>query len=130
MCFNLFGPLVDDLELATCLIQTLLPNEIHNVSNVLLEYAPEPARDYLMTAQLLMLSSTMSIHLASLDLWVSKTKLTEAFSPKVYRSPFYNRWLDNPKAPWSVDAHSQLQAIEVNPIMARSFTGSCFEAFT
>ena len=28
MCFNLFGPLVDDLELATHLVQLLLPGEI------------------------------------------------------------------------------------------------------
>ena len=47
MCFNLFGPLVDDRELATALVQALLPGEVEAVTRVLIEYAPEPPAGYL-----------------------------------------------------------------------------------
>jgi hypothetical protein len=47
MCFNLFGPLVDTLPLATELFKPLYPGEISGVTRVKLEYAPEPASEYL-----------------------------------------------------------------------------------
>jgi hypothetical protein len=47
MCFNLFGPLVDTLPLATELFKPLYPGEISGVTHVRLEYAPEPASEYL-----------------------------------------------------------------------------------
>jgi hypothetical protein len=116
MCFNLFGPLVDNLKLATTLMQVILPGEIHTVTKVLIEYAPEPAKDYL------------NDHTA-FDAYISflhqdhqpgfigiETKLVEAFSAKVYSSPFYNRWTEHPLSPWPADAASRLQSIDVNQL--------------
>ena len=40
MCFNLFGPLVDDLELATHLVQLLLPGEIQNSNKSSIRICP------------------------------------------------------------------------------------------
>lgn len=47
MCFTRFGPLVDDLDWARTLWQSLLPGEVKRVIRVLIEYAPEPAAEYL-----------------------------------------------------------------------------------
>lgn len=47
MCFNLFAPLVDNLDLATELWRLVLPNEVSRVLRVLIEYAPQPPSEYL-----------------------------------------------------------------------------------
>ncbi len=116
MCFNLFGPLVDDAELATRLMQVLLPGEVQSVSKVFLEYAPEPAKDYLND-------------LTAFDTFVAyqrpdgqpgfvgiETKLTEAFSPKVYTSKEYRHWFEQPGAPWPPDALPRLLESDVNQL--------------
>ena len=116
MCFNLFGPLVDDAELAARLMQAILPGGIHHVSNVALEYAPEPAKDYL-NDRTAFDAFVEYVDPAGRPGFVGiETKLTEAFSAKSYGSPFYNRWMDDPAAPWPASAHAQLQAIQVNQL--------------
>ena len=47
MCFNLFGALDENRELATRLLDTILPGEVAEVLKVKVEYAPEPASEYL-----------------------------------------------------------------------------------
>ncbi len=47
MCFNLLGPLVADLDLATRCMRALLPDEVDRVTEVRIEYAPAPADEYL-----------------------------------------------------------------------------------
>lgn len=47
MCFNLFGPLVRDRALAARLLPALVPEAISEVTRVVVEWAPEPAPDYL-----------------------------------------------------------------------------------
>ena len=47
MCFNLFGPLVGDLSLATRCMRALLPGEVGEVTEVRIEYGPSPADEYL-----------------------------------------------------------------------------------
>jgi PD-(D/E)XK nuclease superfamily protein len=47
MCFNLFGPLQRDHERATRLVSAMLRNEVAEVVDVRIEYAPHPKRDYL-----------------------------------------------------------------------------------
>ena len=116
MCFNLFGPLVDNLELATRLFQAILPGEIQTVSKVQFEYAPEPARDYLNDR-------------TAFDAFISftrpdgqpgfigvETKLVEAFSAKVYSSPLYNRWTEHILSPWPAGARARLQSMDVNQL--------------
>jgi hypothetical protein len=116
MCFNLFGPLVDNLELATHLVQALLPDEIQTVSRVQFEYAPEPGRDYLNDR-------------TAFDAFISfirpdnqpgfigiETRLVEAFSAKVYNSPRYHHWTEHPLSPWPAEARPRLLSIEVNQL--------------
>ena len=47
MCFNLFGPLVQDHALAARLLDPLVPEIVAEVTRVAIEWAPEPAADYL-----------------------------------------------------------------------------------
>jgi hypothetical protein len=116
MCFNLFGPLVDDLELATHLVQVILPGEIKIVSKVQFEYAPEPASDYLNdhTAFDTFITYTRpDNHPGFIGV---ETKLVEAFSAKVYSSPLYIRWTEHTLSPWITEARTLLQSIEVNQL--------------
>lgn len=116
MCFNLFGSLVDNLELATRLFQAILPGEIQTVSKVQFEYAPEPARDYLndRTAFDAFISVTRPDNQPGFI--GIETKLVEAFSAKVYSSPLYNRWTEHALSPWPSEARSRLQAVDVNQL--------------
>ena len=116
MGFNLFGPLVDDFELATRLFQKLLPDEINSISSVKLEYAPEPVKDYLNDRTAFDAFMSYKDMVGKTEFIGIETKLTEAFSDKVYGSPFYNRWFDNPRSPWLASAHSELQRIQVNQL--------------
>ena len=48
LCFNLFGPLAADLDLATAAFGALLgSHEVARVTQVRFEYAPEPQEEYL-----------------------------------------------------------------------------------
>jgi len=116
MCFNLFAPLVDDFELAERVMQRLLPDEIGQVNKVVLEYAPEPARDYLndQTAFDAFVAYTRADGLPG---FVGiETKLTEPFSPKAYSSPVYQKWLNHPQSPWPAENRSRLLSKEVNQL--------------
>ena len=116
MCFNLFGPLVDNLELATQLVQVILPGEIQTVSKVQFEYAPEPARDYLndRTAFDAFISFTRPDNQPGFI--GMETKLVEAFSAKVYSSPLYNHWTEHTFSPWLPEARPRLQSIDINQL--------------
>lgn len=115
MCFNLFGPLVRDLDLATRLMSALLPGEVERVEQVAIEYGPEPAQDYLGDR------TAFDAFVA----WVRpdgrraflgiETKLTEPFSQQDYDSPLYRRWMDA-EAPWRLDASGQVQHIRHNQL--------------
>ena len=116
MCFNLFGPLVDNLELATQLVQVILPGEIQTVSKVQFEYAPESARDYLndRTAFDAFISFTRPDNQPGFI--GVETKLVEAFSAKVYSSLLYNHWTEHNFSPWPTEARTHLQSIDVNQL--------------
>jgi hypothetical protein len=116
MCFNLFGPLVDNLELATQLVQVILPGEIQTASKVQFEYAPEPARDYLndRTAFDAFISFT---HQDNQPGFIGvETKLVEAFSAKVYSNLLYNHWTEHPFSLWPAEARPRLQSIDLNQL--------------
>jgi len=116
MCFNLFGKLVDDLELATRLMQALLPGEIQAVTRVVLEYAPEPARNYL-NDRTAFDAFVSYIRLDGNESFIGiETKLVEAFSAKEYRSQFYDHWTQDPRAPWLPDMLPSLQAKQLNQL--------------
>ena len=42
--------------------------------------------------------------------------MVEAFSAKVYSSPFYNHWTEHPLSPWLPEARPRLQSIDVNQL--------------
>jgi len=100
LCFNLFAPLAEDLDLATRVFRAALGDqEVQAVARVCFEYAPEPRHEYL------------NDHTA-FDAFVEyerpdggpgfagiETKLTEPFSQKRYDSPACRRWMEGPRSP-------------------------------
>lgn len=102
MCFNLFGPLGEDLGLATRLMGAILGAEVAEVERVVVEYAPEPVSDYLgdRTAfDTFVVYRRPDGQRAFLGI---EAKLTEPFSQTRYDSPLYRRWMDA-DAPWRAD---------------------------
>ncbi len=110
MCFNLFGPLVADRELARRLVDRLVPEEVAEVHLVDLEWAPEPAGDYLgdgTAFDAYIEYSTTGGQRCALGV---ETKLTEPFSPKVYDGQHYRRWMRGADSPWRAEAWDRVQA--------------------
>ena len=116
MCFNLFGPLVDDLDLATLLWQALLPGEVGRVTRVLIEYAPEPAAEYLNDR------TAFDAYVEYLDtadrpaFTGIEVKLSEPFSQKRYDGPAYRRWMQRSDAPWRPEAWDQVAEVSHNQL--------------
>ena len=116
MCFNLFGPLVNDAELATRLFAAAFPGEVDCVTRVAIEYAPQPAAEYLDD------STAFDAFVEYLRLDGSKgffgveTKLTEPFSQKHYDRASYRRWMGAPDTPWLPEARDRAAAIEHNQL--------------
>ena len=108
MCFNLFGPLVEDLRLAKILMGALLPEEITWVHKVWLEFAPDPARDYLNDRT----AFDAYIYYTRPDgkgAFVGvETKLSEPFTGKVYANPSYWEWTRRPGSPWPQESWPRL----------------------
>jgi hypothetical protein len=116
MCFNLFGPLVEDLDLATTLIGALLPGQVDRVLRVEVEFAPEPASEYLADR-------------TAFDAFVEyrrpdgkpgclgvETKLSEPFSQHRYDGSAYRRWAQLPDSPWRPEASTLLDGIPHNQL--------------
>jgi hypothetical protein len=108
MCFNLFGPLVDDLALATVLWQALLPGEVKRVTRVLIEHAPGPAAQYLNDR------TAFDAYVEYLDaadrsaFTGIEVKLSEPFSQKRYDGPAYRRWMEGSDSPWRPETWHQV----------------------
>lgn len=116
MCLNLFGPLVRDHDLAKNLLATLVPEKISEVTRVEIEWAPQPATDYLndRTAfDAFIEYRTEDRQLVGLGI---ETKLSEPFSQKIYDCPEYRRWMQLPDSPWSTDSWNKVQAVEHNQL--------------
>lgn len=117
MCFNLFGPLVEDLGLATqCLRALLGDREVREVTQVLIEWAPQPRGEYLDDA-------------TAFDAFVAyvrsdgrqgfvgiETKLSESFSQGVYRKPAYYRWVNRPDSPFLPQSVERLAEVRHNQL--------------
>ena len=116
MCFNLFGPLVKDYALARRLLALMVPDEIAEVTRVKLEYAPEPADEYLgdRTAfDAFVEYKTSDGRLCALGV---ETKLTEPFSQKQYDTERYRRWMRGQESPWRPDADTKAHLIDHNQL--------------
>jgi hypothetical protein len=116
MCFNLFGPLVRDHDLAKNLLATLVPEKIWEVTRVEIEWAPQPATVYLndhTAFDAFIEYRTEDEQLAGLGI---ETKLSEPFSQKVYDRPEYRRWMELPDSPWRPDSWNKVQSVEYNQL--------------
>lgn len=118
MCFNLFGPLLRDRELAARLLPALVPDAVREVTRVALEWAPQPANEYLgdRTAfDAFIEYRTIDGGLCALGI---ETKLTEPFSRRQYDGESYRRWMGLPRAAitWRTDVAERVHAIEHNQL--------------
>ena len=96
MCFNLFAPLANALELGTRLLRALpgLPRDI-KVTNVEIEFAPQPKRRYLNDATAFDAFVEYERANGSRGFVGIETKLTEPFSQTSYEfKNGYSRWRD------------------------------------
>jgi len=117
MCFNLFGPLVDDLDFATAAFGALLgPGEVARVTQVTFEYAPEPKCEYLSDGTAFDAFVTYERPDGGVAFLGIETKLTEPFSQKRYDGPAYRRWVERSDSPWPSEAWSRVADIEHNQL--------------
>lgn len=116
MCFNLFGPLVDDLELATRVLRATFPGEVEKVEQVAIEHAPQPIADYLGDG-------------TSFDAFIDylrpdgsraflgiETKLTDQFSAQSYDRPRYRELTEHADSAWLVTSWPNLADIRWNQL--------------
>jgi hypothetical protein len=115
MCFNLFGPLVKDLDLATRLARTLWGHRIDRVTKVLIEWAPSPKNEYLDDCTAFDAFMEYERKDGALGFVGIETKLTESFSEKHYDKPTYRRWMTN-GSPWRQDAPKEFDQIVHNQL--------------
>lgn len=101
LAFNLFAPLSVDAELATELLQKIYPDEVKQVKNIIIEYAPVPADEYLgdKTAfDVFIEYEAVSNKLCFVGV---ETKYTEPFSQKGYSNDRYEALSRLPDSPFS-----------------------------
>jgi hypothetical protein len=116
MCFNLFGPLVKDHDLAKNLLETLVPERISEVVRVEIEWSPQPAEEFLndhTAFDAFIEYRTVNGKLLGLGI---ETKLSEPFSQKEYDRPEYRRWMQRSDSPFRPEAWNKVQAIEYNQL--------------
>ena len=115
MCFNLFGYLELNLDLATRTFAALDP-DVERVTDVRMEYAPEPAADYLNDRTAFDAFVAYERKGGGKGFFGIETKLTEKFSQKEYDTPAYRRWLKVPGAPWRLQAADELPRMAHNQL--------------
>jgi PD-(D/E)XK nuclease superfamily len=116
MCFNLFGPLVVNTELATRMVGALLPGEVAEVLAVRIEYAPSPRHEYLDDAtafDAFVQYRRPSGEPAFLGI---ETKLTDSFSEKEYVKPAYVALTERDDSVWTRDAWTKLSHPSTNQL--------------
>lgn len=116
MCFNLFGPLVRDRDLAKTLLETLVPERISEVTRAYIEWSPIPASDYLndnTAFDAFMEYQTTDGQLFGLGI---ETKLCEPFSQQEYDRPEYRRWMQSSDSPWLPESWNKVQHISYNQL--------------
>ena len=115
MCFNLFGPLVQDLELATRLMAALLPGDVAQVLAVKLEFGPEPTSAYLGDKTAFDAYVEWRTPDGALEFMGFETKLSEPFSQKVYDRAEYRRWMTG-DSPWLPEASDSVADVRHNQL--------------
>ena len=115
MCFNLFGELTLDQELATGLVRVLWGEHIARVTGVHIEWAPEPAAEYLDDRTAFDAFIEYETRDGRAGFVGIETKLSEPFSVRRYDKPEYRRWM-TPDSPWRSDAGSEVAKQEHNQL--------------
>jgi hypothetical protein len=116
MCFNLFGPLVQDRVLATTLLQALPEFEVARVLAVKLEFAPVPRDEYLGDRTAFDAFIDYERRDGSRAFLGIETKLTDKFSRKEYDTPSYRRWMVGQRSPFHADAGAQAARMAHNQL--------------
>jgi len=150
MCFNIFGPLKADIELATAVwnelrvpwtaaddgssrSRTEQPWSVRRVTNVEIEHAPEPVEEYLDDRTAFDAFVEYECRDGSLGFIGIETKLTEPFSPKEVDGEKYRRWMRGDRSPWRPDVeagvfsdieHNQLWRDHLLAVALRDHPGS------
>ena len=115
MCFNLFAPLIDDLALATILCRATWGDHIKRVTRVELEWAPEPAAEFLADRTAFDAFIEYDHADGGRGFVCVEAKLTEPFSNRHYDQPAYRRWMVA-DSPWREDAASAVDRVEHNQL--------------
>jgi hypothetical protein len=136
MCFNLFGPLVAQPERATRLVRALVGDDVTRVTKVAIEWAPEPAAEYLADRTAFDAMVEYERGDGSMVLVGVETKLTDSFSQKPYDGEQYRRWMRSTRSPFRAEAssevakpvHNQVWRNHLLAISARDRAGSPYAA--
>ncbi len=115
MCFNLLGYLELNLDLATRTFAAL-DSDVERVTDVRMEYAPEPAAHYLNDRTAFDAFVAYQRKGGGKGFFGVETKLTEKFSQKEYDTPVYRCWLEVPGAPWRLEAANELPRMAHNQL--------------
>jgi hypothetical protein len=116
MCFNLFSPLLNDFGLATALLKPLFPDEILEVTRVMLEFVPEPVNVYLNDHT----AFDAYVEYTALDgnkgFIGIETKLVEPFTLAEHEHREYWNWSHQEDASWVKSTLSNLRDAKVNQL--------------
>jgi hypothetical protein len=115
MCFNLFGPLVDDLSLATRLVRAHWGKNIAHVTRVVVEWAPTPKREHLDDKTAFDAFIEVEFQDGRMGFIGIETKLTEPFSKQRSDKPSYRRWM-TPDGPWRDDVSDRVAEVAHNQL--------------
>ena len=101
MCFNLFGELWNDRDLATVLCRALWGGHIARVTNVQFEWAPVPKEEYLNEPRGTAFDAFVEYESAmgAKGFIGVETKLTEPFTQHEYDRAEYRKWMTK-DGPW------------------------------
>lgn len=101
MAFNFFGPLVEDLDAASAVLRQVLDDDALDVTDVRVEYAPEPAGEYLDDR------TAFDVFVEHVDgsgergFVGIETKFSERFSQREYDSERYRALTERAGSPWA-----------------------------
>jgi hypothetical protein len=105
LCFNLFGPLAEDPDLATAALRSLLrSDEVKRVTQVLLEHAPEPRDEYLNDRTAFDAFIAFDSTDGTSGFIGVEVKLTEPFSQCHYDGSAYRRLTEAADSPWAQES--------------------------
>jgi hypothetical protein len=116
LCFNLFGLMKNDLELATAFWKNHFPDTIEEVIKVEFEYAPQPASEYLNDRTAFDAYFEYFTKEANHGIIGVEVKFTEPFSQKVYDTSHYRELVETPGSPWKKQSWAELSDIRWNQL--------------